>query len=259
MAQAEKSKYYFRDQVFRPAFDGHVPFTFGSAVWFTAGDRNLVSGNLPLSYKEETTLWANDLASVKQVQNAINRVYKYHDVYCANPSEKLIKKTLDLLAPEFNKEHSYQSTGNETLFHVMTKEQNLLLDYLDEQQTAAIRGAAGMGKTITAIEKAKANKVLFTTVRKFKGLEADAVICIDIDEDTFSNDENRNLFYVWHITSKRMVGYLTAAPQEALTLTTVFTDADIPRNSPQAVKAIRDALRVKIGTSGNLEERLGLE
>lgn len=36
----------------------------------------------------------------------------------------------------------------------MTREQNRLLDYLDEQQIAAIHGVAGTGKTIMAIEKA---------------------------------------------------------------------------------------------------------
>lgn len=494
MEQAEKSKYYFRDQVFKPAFDGHVPFTFCSAVWFTSGDRNLVTGNLPLNYKEETTLWANDLASVEQVQNAINRVYKYHDAYCANPSEALTNKTLDLLAPEFGlvKSIHTRAMANETLFHVMTREQNRLLDYLEEQQTAAIHGSAGTGKTIMAIEKAKRleadgqvlllcfnrflmehireelgdrhpnisvftidglytklsgglqyfesvddrndaileilmdwkslrwnykhiivdegqdffadhlqllgeiaeeqdgcfyvfydknqfvqgqkypewldqtecrlvlshncrntheialtstrpidlpekrvrmnpfmehteqpkpklffvadnkilqeyvlklirkysdakykktdivllsmkaegcsvlerekmipelaaicsdkrqiNKVLFTTVRKFKGLEADVVICIDVDEDTFSNDTNRNLFYVGTSRAKTWLDILTTVPQEAFA--TAITGEDIPRKRPQAVKTIRDTLRVKIGTTGDLTEKSIIE
>ena len=490
MAQAEKSKYYFRDQIFKPAFDGMVPFTFCSAVWFTSGDRNLVTGNLPLNYKEETTLWANDLASVEQVQNAINRVFKYHDAYCANPSQELTSKTLDLLAPEFGLVKSIHSRAiaNETLFHLMTREQNRLLEYLDEQQTAAIHGAAGTGKTIMAIEKAKrletdgpvlllcfnrflmehireelsdnhpnisvftidglytklsgglphfdsaddrndailevlmdwkslrwnykhiivdegqdffadhlqllgeiaeekdgcfyvfydknqfiqgqeypewldhaecrlvlshncrntheialtstrpialpekrirmnpfmeraeqpkpklffvsdnevlqeyvlklirkysdakykksdivllsmkaegysalerenmipelaaicsdkrqTNKVLFTTVRKFKGLEADVVICIDVDEDTFTNETNRSLFYVGTSRAKTWLDIVTTTSQEALA--NAITDDDAPRKRPQAVKAVRDALCVKIGTSGDLVER----
>ena len=494
MAQAEKSKYYFRDQVFKPAFDGYVPFTFCSAVWFTSGDRNLVTGNLPLNYKDETTLWANDLASVEQVQNAINRVYQYHDAYCANPSQELTNKTLDLLAPEFGlvKSIRTRALANETLFHLMTREQNRLLDYLDEQQTAAIHGAAGTGKTIMAIEKAKrleadgpvlllcfnrflmehireelgdshpnisvynidslytklsgglqhfesvddrndaiseilmdwkslrwnykhiivdegqdffadhlhllgeiaeeqegcfyvfydknqfiqgqeypawldhaecrlvlshncrntheialtstrpidlpekrirmnpymehaeqpkpklffvsdtemlqeyvlklirkysdakykksdivllsmkaeggsalerenmipelasicsdkrqANKVLFTTVRKFKGLEADVVICIDVDEETFADDTNRSLFYVGTSRAKTWLDILTTTPQEDLAK--AITGEDTPRKRPQAVKAVRDALCVKIGTSGDLTERSVLE
>ena len=490
MAQAEKSKYYFRDQIFKPAFDGMVPFTFCSAVWFTSGDRNLVTGNLPLNYKEETTLWANDLASVEQVQNAINRVFKYHDAYCANPSPELTNKTLDLLAPEFGLVKSIHSRAiaNETLFHLMTREQNRLLEYLDEQQTAAIHGAAGTGKTIMAIEKAKrletdgpvlllcfnrflmehireelsdnhpnisvftidglytklsgglphfdsaddrndailevlmdwkslrwnykhiivdegqdffadhlqllgeiaeekdscfyvfydknqfiqgqeypewldhaecrlilshncrntheialtstrsialpekrirmnpfmeraeqpkpklffvsdnealqdyvlklirkysdakykksdivllsmkaegcsalerekmipelsaicsdrrqANKVLFTTVRKFKGLEADVVICIDVDEDTFANDTKRSLFYVGTSRAKTWLDILTTTSQEELAK--AITGDNTPKKRPQAVKAVRDALCVRIGTSGDLIER----
>lgn len=490
MAQAEKSKYYFRDQIFKPAFDGVVPFTFCSAVWFTSGDRNLITGNLPLSYKEETTLWANDLASVEQVQNAINRVFKYHDAFCANPSQELTNKTLDLLAPEFGLVKSIRSRAlaNETLFHLMTREQNRLLDYLEEQQTAAIHGAAGTGKTIMAIEKAKRleadgpvlllcfnrflmehireelcddhpnisvftidglytklsgglphfdstddrndaimevlmdwknlrwnyrhiivdegqdffadhlqllgeiaeeqdgcfyvfydknqfvqgqeypewldraecrlvlshncrntheialtstrpidlpekrirmnpfmeqaeqpkpklffvsdeemlqeyvlklirkyseakykksdivllsmkaegcsaieqermipelaavcsnrkqpNKVLFTTVRKFKGLESDVVICIDVDEDTFANDINRSLFYVGTSRAKTWLDIITTDSQEALAK--AITGDETPKKRPQAVKAIRDALCVKIGTSGDLTEQ----
>ena len=157
MAQAEKSKYYFRDSVIKPAFNDHVPFTFCSAVWFTSADRNLMTGDFPPSYKEETTLWANDMTSVEQVQNAINRVFKYYDASCNYPSQELTDKVLDLLAPEFGLVRSIhvRAMANETLFHVMTQEQNRLLDYLEEQQTAAIHGTAGTGKTIMAIEKAK--------------------------------------------------------------------------------------------------------
>lgn len=39
------------------------------------------------------------------------------------------------------------------------------------------------------------NNIKFTTCRKFKGLEADAVILIDVDKDTFNKD-NALLFYV---------------------------------------------------------------
>ena len=38
-------------------------------------------------------------------------------------------------------------------------------------------------------------KTRFTTCRKFKGLEADAVILIDVDANTFAGD-NAKIFYV---------------------------------------------------------------
>jgi len=96
------------------------------------------------------------------------------------------------------------------------------------------------------------NKVLFTTVRKFKGLEADVVICIDIDESTFSNDTNRSLFYVGTSRAKTWLDILTTTSQEALA--SAVTGEDVPRKRPQAVKVVRDALCVKIGASSDLTE-----
>jgi superfamily I DNA/RNA helicase len=106
-------------------------------------------------------------------------------------------------------------------------------------------------------DKRQNNKVLFTTVRKFKGLEADVVICIDVDEDTFSNDTNRNLFYVGTSRAKTWLDIVTTATHEKMA--SAVTGEDIPRKRPHAVKAIRDTLYVKIGTSGDLEERPGID
>nr|WP_228451887.1 3'-5' exonuclease [Staphylococcus hominis] len=38
--------------------------------------------------------------------------------------------------------------------------------------------------------------ILFTTARKYKGLEADVIIIIDLDYSTFNKEENKRLFYV---------------------------------------------------------------
>lgn len=101
--------------------------------------------------------------------------------------------------------------------------------------------------------KKQPNKVLFTTVRKFKGLESDVVICIDVDEDTFANDINRSLFYVGTSRAKTWLDIITTDSQEALAK--AITGDETPKKRPQAVKAIRDALCVKIGTSGDLIEK----
>ena len=42
----------------------------------------------------------------------------------------------------------------------------------------------------------KNNEILFTSARKFKGLEADIVILIDVDNKNFDSAEDRRLFYV---------------------------------------------------------------
>ena len=50
---------------------------------------------------------------------------------------------------------------------------------------------------VHSIKTARGNSsVLFTTARKFKGLESDAIIMIDEDAYTFSDPEYRRLFYV---------------------------------------------------------------
>lgn len=99
-------------------------------------------------------------------------------------------------------------------------------------------------------ERKQANKVLFTTVRKFKGLEADVVICIDVDATTFSDEINRNLFYVGSSRAKTWLDILTTTSQECLA--TAITGVDMPRKRPQAVKAVRDALCVRIGSQSDL-------
>lgn len=38
--------------------------------------------------------------------------------------------------------------------------------------------------------------MLFTSARKFKGLEADAIIIVDVDGEAFADDEDKRLFYV---------------------------------------------------------------
>lgn len=157
LIQAENSKYYFRDNVIKPGFGGRVPFKFCSAVWFTDKERTDVTGNLPPHYNEDFLLWHDDMTTVEQVQQAINRVFKAYDATCNEPSQELTNKVLDLLAPEFGmvKSIRVRAMANETMFHVMTREQNRLLDYLEEQQTAAIHGGAGTGKTLMAVEKAR--------------------------------------------------------------------------------------------------------
>ena len=57
-------------------------------------------------------------------------------------------------------------------------------------------------KDIDRIGKYKIKKslgekgILFTTARKYKGLEADVVIIIDIDKNTFKDDTEKRVLYV---------------------------------------------------------------
>ena len=59
----------------------------------------------------------------------------------------------------------------------------------------------------------------FTTCRKFKGLEAEIVILLDVDENTFEKeivdeDENRMLFYVGTSRAKQHLHVITSLTNE---------------------------------------------
>ena len=79
--------------------------------------------------------------------------------------QKLIKT---VLCPKFNifPPSDFDVELKHMLFHRMLNEQSALLDFLDEQKMAVINGAAGTGKTLIAVEKARRHaedgeKVLF--------------------------------------------------------------------------------------------------
>lgn len=74
----------------------------------------------------------------------------------------------DILCPQFNvfPSLSYENDLKKIVFHRLLKEQAAILNFLTEQRTAVINGAAGTGKTMIALEKARRHaaageKVLF--------------------------------------------------------------------------------------------------
>lgn len=98
----------------------------------------------------------------------------------------------------------------------------------------------------------RGNLIFFTTVRKFKGLEAEVIICIDIDKETFSSPQERNVFYVG---TSRAMAYLDllslSSPEE---LATAIDGGEIYSKRPQAIKAVRDCLKVKIASAFDLTD-----
>ena len=74
----------------------------------------------------------------------------------------------EILCPQFEiaPSASFDTDTKHILFHRLLKEQASVLNFLEEQKTAVINGAAGTGKTLVAVEKAKRHafrgeKVLF--------------------------------------------------------------------------------------------------
>lgn len=155
MYQAQRSMYFFKDVLNEKTPDIICPIC--AAVWFTSADRNVMEGEYPHNYQKETVLWANDMSSPQQVQRALMKIFEFYDYNHRDISPENIKKIINTIAPEFGAFESIRTAriAAETLFHRMTREQSYLLDYLEEQQIAAIQGYAGTGKTMLAIQKAQ--------------------------------------------------------------------------------------------------------
>lgn len=128
---------------------------FCHAVWFPDGalDRAI----LPMNYHADMTLDAEDVA---RPTVAIQRAFRYwhsnipgrHGV-----GSEVAKLVLDSLAPTLHIVRSVRQTLDEREEQLvqLTREQARVIDFLDEQPHAAIVGAAGTGKTLLAVEKAR--------------------------------------------------------------------------------------------------------
>ena len=64
---------------------------------------------------------------------------------------------LDTIMPSFNLVPSASNIKDEAdyVFYQLTNEQKKVLDFISDQQTVAIQGSAGTGKTFIAVEQSK--------------------------------------------------------------------------------------------------------
>ena len=176
MHQAKNSMFFFADR-FKKAFNEKYgidcPYFTCCAAWFTSASRSCVKGDLPNNYLEETTLWSEDAETPVSIEKAVNRVFTSHNVCSREPNDDYVKTVLDVIAPEFGCFPSLRSKAfaAKEIYKRMTREQTTLLDYLEEQEEAAIHGIAGTGKTVLAVRKAEElssdDKVLFLCFNKF--------------------------------------------------------------------------------------------
>ena len=152
-AQASKTMFRIRSEVVERC-RGSSDVLFCHAVWFPDGavDREC----LPMNCHPSITLDGED---VIQPEAAINRAFAYwrslHPKRRGPRSDT--KAILAILAPTFSVVRSVRQTldEREEQFVQLSREQARILDFLEEQEHAAILGAAGTGKTLLAIEKAR--------------------------------------------------------------------------------------------------------
>jgi hypothetical protein len=143
----------------RSEITSRVPETtsllFCHALWFPDGDIDRT--NLPMNCPSEIVLDAKDIVRPAQ---AIDRAFAYWRKALPGrrgiPNEKATS-VLRALAPTFSLVRSVRQSLDEREAELvqLTREQARVMHYLDEQRHAAVHGAAGTGKTMVALEKAR--------------------------------------------------------------------------------------------------------
>lgn len=141
------------------------------AAWFPSISKKDVVGELPMEYRDEIVLYENALDNPRKFIMGIYDYYGGRKHTSLNPNS--CKKIIDSFAPYFSAVPSLRAKQQERNeeFVCLTRQQTYLLDYLEEQRVAAIQGAAGTGKTMLAVEKAKklakSGKILFLCFNRY--------------------------------------------------------------------------------------------
>lgn len=141
------------------------------AVWFPSINKGDIVGELPMEYKDSIVLYENALEDPLKY---IKEIYSYYGgEWHTRLNDSSSLNIINGFAPCFSAIPSLSSIREEKIsaFVRLTNEQKYLLDYLEEQKVAAVQGAAGTGKTMLAVEKAKRlrknGKVLFLCFNRY--------------------------------------------------------------------------------------------
>lgn len=208
LKQAGRSKYRFIDIISdiskMPTASPNPQYCMvEAAVWFPSISKRDVIGEMPMDYRPEIVLFEQALESP---QKYIEGIYNFYGG-CRHTrmSKEFFEKIRDSFAPYYCAMASLKSKRleQEEAFVRLTKQQSALLDYLEEQRTAAIQGAAGTGKTWLALEKAKRlsnnGRVLFLCFNQFLRL-----YLADIKEEDPKNYQNIDFFNLPQLACKKL-------------------------------------------------------
>ena len=123
----------------------------GYAVHFSGADR--IQGRFPPHASPLITLLHGDL---RQLQNRLENIARHFGSPQAKPQHDLIRRAIDRLRPEFQliQTFSTQLQTQEQGLQRLTRQQIQVLDLMRESKRLLIRGCAGSGKTLLALEKA---------------------------------------------------------------------------------------------------------
>ena len=145
------------------------------AVWFpSVTQKDLTTNKFPPEFDRKLTLTMEALETPQKYVDAIFNIELENNIktdLSENDSKRLIR---EIICPEFDifPSSSFDVDLKKITFNRLLEEQKAILNYLVEQKSAVINGAAGTGKTMIAVEKAtrhanQGDKVLFLCFNAF--------------------------------------------------------------------------------------------
>lgn len=102
------------------------------------------------------------------------------------------------------------------------------------------------GGVSLSLEK-EPGKVLFTTIRKFKGLEAEAVLIVDASLSSLAKPENRRLLYVGSSRAKNLLGIAMLEDVERQDFGSLIRAIAPDRNVPKNKKGLKRLFQMADG------------
>lgn len=152
-AQANRTR-FFLDNHLKTRLPATIACPVYHAVWFPSGE--VSRAGLPPHLPSQILL---DRASLTDPGEAIDEAFSFGSGERRRVAIGTadVRKILDALAPRLDVAPSMRHSleDRERAFIRFTEEQARVLDYLDEQKTAVVAGAAGTGKTMVALQLAR--------------------------------------------------------------------------------------------------------
>lgn len=147
---------------------------FMSAVWFPSLKQEEINKMILPSEADRKLILTNE--DLEDPTEKINAIFSIELLGCKETTlskDEADKFLSEFLCPENNVVpatiQSLRLDSKRQVFYRLLKEQTMVLNFLEEQNTVAVNGAAGTGKTLIAVEKARRlavqkEKVLFLCV-----------------------------------------------------------------------------------------------
>lgn len=130
---------------------------FLHAVWFPSISEEKMHGiKFPKEADRHITLTMEALEDPEPYINAIFSIELENHIKTDLSNQDVRRIIREVICPNFSifPSKSFDNDLKKIVFHRLLKEQEGLLNYLVEQKSAVINGAAGTGKTMIAVEKA---------------------------------------------------------------------------------------------------------